>query len=723
MVSLAAAVAHGAITRGPYLQLVDATGITVVFRTDTTSVATVRYGAGQSLTATQSELVPTTEHVVRLTGLSPSTRYGYELEIDGVPMLGGEELHFRTAPFGPEPFRFFAWGDSGTGTNAQLKVAARLADEVGDATFSLILGDIIYYLGEPQLYDARYFEPYAPLLRRMVIWPTIGNHDVGLDPLGGPYLDAFHLPSNNPANTELYYSFDYGDAHFVCLDTHVSGHAANSAQVQWAAADLAASNAKWKIAYFHVPPYSGGSHPDDPGVRDGLLPTLEAGGVDVVFSGHSHVYERTFLLSNNTIVQGDASTYVKSSADGGTLYVVSGTAGQSDPVSNPMHPLMAFQVGNTLGASVMDVSGDSLRGYFLAQDGSAVDLFRLSKGADVTPARLLAARANSPTELEVSFDEPMAVDGGVELASRWSISPTVAVTGAQLSSDARTVRLSTAVHAPGDYVVSVNMVSDALGNRGNANARYPVRTQVRLSTSTRSTSVAPPVEWRTVAFDDTSWTAASMPLGFGASSLSTVLAPAATVYARVHFTPPAVPLRALVLSLDYDDGFVASLNGVELLRQNVPANQNDTTLASSTREAGFVQRWVLPVQPSEVLFAGDNVLAIEAHDSVAAGGDVVLSAQVDAVLELSDAGVVDAGVPDAGGGDADAGEVDAGSDAGSADAGAPEPDAGPSEFSGVSGGCGCQSVDPMALVFALITIRRRVTLASPLQGRGRTKSG
>ena len=343
-----------ALTRGPYLQLADATGITVVFRTDVPGIGSVRFGTGV-LTSSVTDLIPSVQHTLRLSGLTASTRYGYEVVVDGVTVAGGPSFQFRTHPTTgtATSFRLFAWGDSGLGTVGQMRVAERLASEAGDATLSLILGDIIYFFGEASLYDDRFFAPYAPLLRRMVVWSTIGNHDVALDPLGGPYLEAFVLPTNNPASTELYYSFDYGDAHFVCLDTHVSGHGPGSPQLQWAAADLAASSAKWKFVFFHVPPFSGGTHLDDPLVISGIVPMVEAAGVDVVFSGHSHVYERTYLLKGGAIAQADQSSYVKTSPDAGTLYVVSGTAGQTGALANSMHPLMAYQVGNVLGASVV----------------------------------------------------------------------------------------------------------------------------------------------------------------------------------------------------------------------------------------------------------------------------------------------------------------------------------------------------------------------------------
>lgn len=728
-VLLATHAAAATLTRGPFLQRADSTSITIVFRTDTPSIGTVRYGSGPL--ATVNDVMPSVEHVFRLTGLTPSTLYRYEVLVDGVVAASGDAFRFRTypSPGTSAPFRLFAWGDSGNGALPQLSVAERLANEVGDATLSLILGDIIYDTGQAELYDDRFFAPYAPLLRRMVVWPTIGNHDVMGDPLGGPYLDAFTLPTNNPAATELYYSFDYGDAHFVCLDTHVSGHAAGSAQLQWAAADLAASTAKWKFVYFHVPPWSGGTHADSPAVLAGIVPLVEAAGVDVVFSGHSHVYERTYLLKNNAIAQADPSSYVKTSADAGTLYLVSGTAGRSGALSNPTHPFMAFQVGNLVGASVIDLSGDTLHGYFLRDDGTALDLFRLRKGPDTSAPRLIGARALSPTEVELSFDEPVlagAGAGGAERVTAYSITPSVAVISASLGSDARTVRLTTAAHANGRYQVNASGVDDGSGNVASGAAPYEVVPTVVLTIGSVRylvPSSGTPSGWQQRTFDDSAWSSGPQPIGYGSSVIQTgvTLGSEVTLYTRAHFTPAVAlqRLRELTLELDYDDGFVAFLNGVEIARQNVLPAQTRTTLASSSRERGVLEHRLVQAPPQGILVPGDNVLAIEVHNVSVTSSDLVLTARLRSVLDDPfDAGIdagIDAGLLDAGS-DAgvDAGAEDAGVDAGVADAGSdagsePVPvDAG-ADPGPVMSGCSCRSVgaEGFGLLLVLLGFARR----------------
>jgi hypothetical protein len=732
--SLVASAAVGAeLTRGPYLQLAGPTELTIVFRTSTVTSGEVRFGElGQPLSRTVSSFMPTDEHVLKLTGLTPLTTYQYEVVVDGVPLAGGEAFRFRTYPATgtSAPFRFFAWGDSGTGTLEQLRVSERLAHEADEAAFSLILGDIIYYAGAPELYDARFFGPYASLLRRMVIWPTIGNHDVALDPTGGPYRDAYFLPANNPAQSELYYSWDYGDAHFVCLDTHVSGHQAGAPQLVWAAADLAASNAKWKFVYFHVPPYSGGTHSDDPFVRDNILPVLEAAGVDVVFTGHSHVYERTYLLRGNSVVQSDRNEYTREVSDAGTLYVVSGTAGQTGAISRPQHPLMAFQAGSVLGATVIDVNGDDLRGYFLVDDGSAIDLFHLRKGPDLAAPRILTVRAPDPRRLEVVFDEPLfpgSGPGGAERLGAWDVNPFVRVYDARLSSDARTVVLTTSAMEPGTYELGALGIGDRSGhgNLSSSRMRFVVRRTLELTSGQASRYALGDAgaDWREPRGDEAGWAVGDAPLGFGEPGVATqVSSGTVTMYVRTPFTLP-VPralVRGLRLELDYDDGFVASLNGVEIARQNVWAQQGPDTLASAERARGLTQRYVVGPRADALLRDDVNVLAIEVHNASQFSSDLFLSLRLLAeVDEPPDAGVLDAGpAADAGTPDAsvDAGErADASADAGPFDAGAsdagvepppPPADAGPGSHLG-GGGCSCDEVDVSLLLMVLALLTRR----------------
>lgn len=172
-------------------------------------------------------------------------------------------------------------GDSGTGDNAQRGVAAAMLAYFSGGRrfpFVLMLGDNLY--GDD--YTAEFLTPYKALLDRGVsFYAAIGNHDRDLQ---------IHFKPFNMQDRD-YYSFDKGNARFVALN---SNHPADPAQIKWLDDAFADAGDKWRIAFFHHPLYSSGQHADESRtvIRPALEPALVRNRVDVVFSGHEHLYER-----------------------------------------------------------------------------------------------------------------------------------------------------------------------------------------------------------------------------------------------------------------------------------------------------------------------------------------------------------------------------------------------------------------------------------------------
>jgi hypothetical protein len=240
----------------------------------------------------------------------------------------------------------------------------------------------------------------------------------------------FTLPMNGEAGgvasgTEDYYSFDYGDIHFVCLDSMTSARTAGSPMLTWLQADLAANTKKWLIAFWHHPPYSKGSHNSDTDpilteMRVNALPILEAYGVDLVLSGHSHSYERSYLIDGH---YGLSSTFndsmKKNGGDGrptgngayskatlgpgaheGAVYAVAGSSGKiSGGTLN--HPAMFISLNN-LGSMALDVDGNQLDAKFIRENGVIADSFTITKGSvsNVPPSVNITAPANGATYTE-----------------------------------------------------------------------------------------------------------------------------------------------------------------------------------------------------------------------------------------------------------------------------------------------------------------------------------
>ncbi|MCC6483792.1 MAG: metallophosphoesterase, partial [Armatimonadetes bacterium] len=278
----------------------------------------------------------------------------------------------------------------------------------------LMLGDNAYTSGLDIEYQKGLFNIYTTLQRTSFLWPTIGNHDTNESinpPPSLPYFQIFSVPTNgeaggNPSGTEKYYSFDFGQVHFICLDSQSSDKSANGAMAQWLVNDLnmpSTKSKRWIIAYFHHPPYTHGSHNSDTSqtcidVRTNIAPILENGGVDLVLSGHSHSYERSVLLDGHYGVSSTLSAamkldpgsgrieesgpYVKPTygiaPHEGTVYVVAGSSGKTS--GGPLdHPAM-YTGMNTLGSVVLDVSAGRLDSRFLDSTGLVRDHFTIVKG-------------------------------------------------------------------------------------------------------------------------------------------------------------------------------------------------------------------------------------------------------------------------------------------------------------------------------------------------------
>jgi predicted phosphodiesterase len=186
------------------------------------------------------------------------------------------------APASVESVRFAVMGDNGTGDRSQYEVARQMIAFHAKFPFDtvLMLGDNIYGRQQPQDFVQKFEQPYRPLLQAGVrFYAALGNHDDQKN----RYYEPFNM------NGERYYTFTKKNVRFFVLDSDYL----DPKQAAWIDTALKESREPWKICYFHHPLYSdGGRHGSQVDLRVLLEPLFVKYGVNVVFSGHDHVYER-----------------------------------------------------------------------------------------------------------------------------------------------------------------------------------------------------------------------------------------------------------------------------------------------------------------------------------------------------------------------------------------------------------------------------------------------
>lgn len=457
------------VIRGPYLQLPTQTTISIKWRTDVASDSKVSYGTDPSnlnLTATDAQQV--TDHRIQLTGLSAFTKYYYSIGTTTQVLSGPDSLHhFTTMPNEGtvQPIRIWAIGDFGKANQVEQRVRDSYLNYTGDTHTDVFLwlGDNTYDNGTDQQYQDKVFSYnyYGHVFKYMPFWPSPGNHDyesvspitAATDPTthSGPYYDIVEVPMNGeaggvPSNYELYYSFNYGNVHFISLNSEV-GAAFNpsidwtgasptatftgSPMTQWLEQDLQANTLPWVVIYFHQPPYSKGSHDSDDlwerymaAMRENFVPIFDNYNVDLILCGHSHVFERSYLIKghyglSNTfnastmLINGTSGidslgeAYVKDSLQPrgyeGSVYVVCGSSGSLETGADLNHPVMFTGYGDKGGSYIIDVNGGRLDARFLSEDSVVRDHFTMIKDiADDTTSIFIPNRPGEIADMTIA---------------------------------------------------------------------------------------------------------------------------------------------------------------------------------------------------------------------------------------------------------------------------------------------------------------------------------
>ncbi len=345
-------------SRGPFIQNTGPTHTEVVWRTPVPSTSTVEFGLTPALGRQQTDPAPTTRHALRLTELSPDTLYYYRVRSTADPDTAISDLRsFRTLK-ASGPIRFALTADTGSGWRSQLNIARVLRDLAPDLV--LHAGDVVYPSFTPGLADTHCLSIYQRHMETTPFFFAFGNHDIYSG--DAAFLDTFHLPTNNVTGTEHYYSFDHGDVHFVVLYQPMLNQyllAPGNVQYNWLVADLAASTKPWKLIALHLPLLTSAHHRfdnangnglyDTDELRSILLPIAQQFGVQLIMSGHAHVYERFAPVDGvHTLVSG---------AGGGTLYPFIERDAASAQFASRYHAVLVTIQGDQLRYEAFDEQG------------------------------------------------------------------------------------------------------------------------------------------------------------------------------------------------------------------------------------------------------------------------------------------------------------------------------------------------------------------------------
>jgi hypothetical protein len=350
------------IVRGPYAVRVTASSAEIVFWTNLATAGAVTFSGGGAASDTG-----TTEHQLLVSGLAAGTQYAYTVRSGAASATGT----VRTAAAPGQPFTFAVIGDFGGGGPAVGQNAASIAGYHSE--FLQTVGDNVYPssgLPDPNFsttysdFDARLFKPLGGLLKSEAFFPANGNHEYYGD---GEFWKAFPMPGANNS----FYSYNWGDAHIVVLDS-MRPFNAGSAQYSWVSRDLAgaaAQSVKWRIVVLPNPPYNtttsvtGGSSQ----ARAGLVPLFQQTHVNLVLSGDSHNYQRTKPLVNGAPVTTGGITYIVTGGGGNGLSAITGPMPAWEAFRQAVFETLKVQVAPTsLTVSAVSSTGAVLDSATLA---------------------------------------------------------------------------------------------------------------------------------------------------------------------------------------------------------------------------------------------------------------------------------------------------------------------------------------------------------------------
>ncbi|MDP6038186.1 MAG: metallophosphoesterase family protein, partial [Candidatus Latescibacteria bacterium] len=353
----------------PYLQNVTPQSITVMWETSDPVIGKVEYGQNGGFNQSSTESAPAKIHEVHLTGLEPGTTYNYRASYGKTKLSPAK---FTTAPPpGTKNWRMVVYGDNRSNPDTHTKNV----EQIMKLNPGIVLnsGDLVASGSVYEQWKPQFFDPLRGLSEYVPVFPCLGNHERN----AVHYYNYMSLPDEKK---EVYYSFDYANAHIISLNSNSKDapFQLGDEQTEWLIQDLKDNQDKtWIIVFFHHPLFR--CHPTR-GItsqRWVWQPIFDQYGVDLVVNGHDHYYQRTYAVGNYT---GEPRR--------GVYHLVSGGGGAGTyPIVPKVHAAARRRVHHI---TVMDVEDDRIVGRAIDIDGNTFDAFVYDQQAENAPEEFMA---------------------------------------------------------------------------------------------------------------------------------------------------------------------------------------------------------------------------------------------------------------------------------------------------------------------------------------------
>ncbi len=401
--------------KGPYLQGPGIDTITIKWEAPTNTTGIVRYGLNGAMNRESRLEVPrlllaessapvtnvtregettvtrvaTTNAVflyeVTLWNLRPGSVYSYVAEVGGVRT---QPKKFKTLAADQPKVTFIAYGDARTNPKLHAAVTANFKRYAPD--FILHTGDLVANGRTYDLWGREFFGPLANVLDEVPMLPSIGNHESD----GKLYLFYLHQPGK-----ERWYSSDIGPVHLLALDFHYEKD--TDEQFAFATEDLFKSKAPWKVVYLHYPVFNIGGHGTGWGHRT-YLPLFHKAKVDLVVTGHSHIYERFRPIAGES---GDAAWPI--------THITTGGGGAPLAASYPHPALVANYATNHF--VLFEATATTLRGRAIATNNAVLDSFEIRK-RNGRPSAEYVAQIYPEETLKLAYEAARSLTGSLASA-------------------------------------------------------------------------------------------------------------------------------------------------------------------------------------------------------------------------------------------------------------------------------------------------------------------